>query len=1516
MALRTLTKFRNPDITTDINHRLRRLVRKGVFFGGQVVPVAGSLTVSIQPFAAMGNDGMVTLLEATPELVTVNAGADQYVLLHAEYRANQDPIVEFEVLTIAAYTALSQSNKDVRVILARVTLSLGATEATVANITFLDSDKVDPVDRSFIRGIVTTKTALPDYTSPPTGATTQNRNLDSWLVEDEKVFYTWNASALPAQWQPLISSASELDLTQHRLNQDVGSPYEAQHVDVVHRDALDAGSASEVKYAADGTAFGSANPFVDGAYPFAVRERVLVSGLGGDTFFQLLGTYYVGNGALGTAKNYFELSRPTTSMKLLGSDREKITVGAVFRSDNIAQVDPSVDADALGFITDPYIYMNFGFTVDSNYTGDLVVHALVRRSYGDVDATTFGKIPSDLNVPAEDIPVIGAGFIALSTSVDDVQEALNGIDAVMPLPLTGQTVLPYGLTVSDFGIGLRGGLNGHLFFDLRNNDGNDGFVFRYDSTDSGGPVDSVAMAIQGNSGAARVSINGYPTTATPAQLMVSGSARFARTGFEVGQAIEFSHNSLRNWMISRSLETSKVPLNFYALYTAGGVASGSVGFNWYVGEDVSTDLVMQIDEDGLGMSRTATSGIAPTTPYIWSFGSGDATNYDVRIASVTPGLVLQDATGGSDDFRFGVDAGVLVLSIDTDDDDVRDVNQHFDDARVFYATPTSLVSYVGYGLYDTPSAQALTVAVWPWRDSVGAAVSVAVSSNQAAFIGAGEGANALIDTAAPTNNRIPSAENVSIAADTGVFVYTGMQSRVPAIGGAEHNFSIAADGQIVSTNYSRLGANAGNSVVLTQLRGYADPTSALDLNYLRLYQYRHTTVVTDTWLNSNMRLIRYVNSTPASWIDFGLNNTTADNFIGFGTNGQTRWYIDSSGNLVNGAVGTTGAVAIFDIQTNDGVTDDQRLMSWRESASQSFFLAGDFAGAGATNGLRFGSDLSEVNIFSMQAGGNVGFGVLAGSAQRFHVTSTQSNPAWTALVRLEGASGINHYGDDDLVVENFAPGIRFIDKTGTAGFRIGVQNNELHVSIDTDADDVRNVTVGGDYDDITDALVMTLGGNIGLSSIASASFRVTVDAAGLSNGVNVSTDGLGHYRMTRTSSTTRTWDIGISSTGSFFVRDINTGALPFSIDPATPGDVLVVDNNSRVGINVAAPGHVLHVLDGSGTFYYDGSAATSGYNAFITQDDTGVVLGHNSAARDLRLATNSTPHLRVNQVGLIAIGLDASFNPIGNVHIRTIATGGGVTAAADELIIESTSSVGMTFMSSASSLATIAFGDPADGDAGKITYLHSSDTMTFTAANDRTFAISNEGSLLLYDQPNPDVLTPVADELWARNGRLRHYDGTGTLRIISRAFARTTALTFSTVTAEQASTVYTIPANTLEDASVVTIRATGTFVRGTATGLFVGARVALAPGGSFFATVGANGDFALEVTYTWRNATTGAVQWGGIGTFSNGTADADDNGGTSATYGKTNALAVILFTQATGGTATSVTFNQVVVDIT
>jgi hypothetical protein len=435
MALRTLAKFRNPDITSDLNHRMRNLVEKGVFFGGEVAPVANSLQVDVQPFAAMGSDGMVTLLEGQPERLTVASGTYQYVVLHAAYRANRQPDASLEVLTLATYAALSEYEKNERVILAKLDVPVGALEVQESKITYMESDRVDPQMRSPFRGRVASKAALPDYTYPPTGQTTGNRKNDIFFVDDEKLFYHWDTDTSTHQWREVISAAEAVALHNHKLNQDDGTVapdlYNAMHVLAKHRTMLDAGTASVQKFGGDGADFGADNAFVDRSYPAARRFRHDAAVVNG-TYVQLLGRFYVGKGSAGSAEQYFTFGRDACG-QLLGTDNRPIGVLKVQDSTNSFQIDPSVDADNLGFYTNPHIWLDFSQTVDGSVTGPICVYGMLKGILGSLEPADESYDPVVLSPPAVSVPFSLSNLRGgIDVGVGTVQDAIESLTRNLP----------------------------------------------------------------------------------------------------------------------------------------------------------------------------------------------------------------------------------------------------------------------------------------------------------------------------------------------------------------------------------------------------------------------------------------------------------------------------------------------------------------------------------------------------------------------------------------------------------------------------------------------------------------------------------------------------------------------------------------------------------------------------------------------------------------------------------------------------------------------------------------------------------------------------------------------------------------------------------------------------------------------------------------------------------------------------------------------------------------------------
>jgi len=473
MALRTLARFRNPDITSDINHRLRDLVTKGVFSGGQVSPVASLLEIDVQPFASIGADGLVTILEGTSERLSVGIGT-QWVLLHAEYQANNVAIAELEVLTEAQYNALTAAGKTARAKLAKLDIGVGAVEVTLDDISYLEADFTDPVDRSAFRGTVTTATALPDYSNPPTGLSQFNRDGDHYLVLDERVFYGWDTTGT-AQWRPIISSAGEAALNSHRNNDDDGTVppdlFEAQHITVKENNAFKAGSASQVKHGTAGFEFNALNPIVDAKYPVAARARWSGVTGGAVTAFQLLDTVYVGSGVIGTAVYYLTLTDGVTSRPLSSpTDAGRIKIQAIFDSTNTFQINPSTDADALGFVVNPWIRMDFSETADVSFNGTVGVQYGYRSSLGELEvAAPLTPFPMPA---ASDMPLPTTGFTNGMEALADktIKGGFDWIDA--NYTAFGSTVR----TIGPVGSGAHYVGASHAPFQEALNDANDGDV--------------------------------------------------------------------------------------------------------------------------------------------------------------------------------------------------------------------------------------------------------------------------------------------------------------------------------------------------------------------------------------------------------------------------------------------------------------------------------------------------------------------------------------------------------------------------------------------------------------------------------------------------------------------------------------------------------------------------------------------------------------------------------------------------------------------------------------------------------------------------------------------------------------------------------------------------------------------------------------------------------------------------------------------------------------------------------
>ena len=222
-TLHGIMKYRNPDTSLDINRRLFGVMGKGVYDGDvithplttqYVLPVPGQLAVSVNPFIAMGADGMLIVHEGSPTVLQVAAGQTQYVVCRSKYNTGTDPTISLEVLTAAQYTTDPDRSltfmgqpTDALIVLAKLVVP-SVLAVTNAHIDLRENHVVNSVSRPFIRGVFTDVTSLP---TNPVGGPTKLLTGDVALVVSTRQFYRWNGVV----WETVTDGAVSQSINLH-----------------------------------------------------------------------------------------------------------------------------------------------------------------------------------------------------------------------------------------------------------------------------------------------------------------------------------------------------------------------------------------------------------------------------------------------------------------------------------------------------------------------------------------------------------------------------------------------------------------------------------------------------------------------------------------------------------------------------------------------------------------------------------------------------------------------------------------------------------------------------------------------------------------------------------------------------------------------------------------------------------------------------------------------------------------------------------------------------------------------------------------------------------------------------------------------------------------------------------------------------------------------------------------------------------------------------------------------------
>lgn len=186
----TLLQFKAPDKSSLINDRLRFVSTKGIVeldtttgMAGLLVGSLVALEVAVDPFVAVGYDGVIVIRD-TPQVLTVIDSEVNYIVLRSRYRFGQAAIESVERLEESAY--LADPEIDWLVVIGVVDLSAGSFTTVPANtITYVERHNVDRQKRSFWREPVANAGALP-------GPNTLNQDGDVRIALDTGSIYYWN----------------------------------------------------------------------------------------------------------------------------------------------------------------------------------------------------------------------------------------------------------------------------------------------------------------------------------------------------------------------------------------------------------------------------------------------------------------------------------------------------------------------------------------------------------------------------------------------------------------------------------------------------------------------------------------------------------------------------------------------------------------------------------------------------------------------------------------------------------------------------------------------------------------------------------------------------------------------------------------------------------------------------------------------------------------------------------------------------------------------------------------------------------------------------------------------------------------------------------------------------------------------------------------------------------------------------------------------------------------------------
>jgi len=450
VTIRTLLKWRNLDLSADINDRYVGLISSGVFEGGTIVPVLLQLKVDLLPFKLVSFDGMV--VEETFDTTRINtpAGQTTVVVCHAVYVQNNEPTVDITGIELSVFNGMP--NQSEYVVFGHIVVPAIATEVLTGYIDLTERTTLDRLGRSQFRGKVNNPSGLPSALFNQTG--------DFYMVVDgvggPTMLYGWDGM----QWVSMTDVIQiTSDLAAHRANLFTDEKHltDDEKLAVVGTSGTPVGSANKLiddvdtriptqfendALAGSDGAPSSGNLYLTEEYPLAVPdEKAIGVGVTSAEMLTAEGQFFVGLGVVGSANQYFKYFHITEPRGLVNTTGAIVSVGGVFADPLLTgELDPSTNpnVDVDGFYTGD-LYLSFSpvqpdvdFRVGygrRRTMGILPIDTLLRRNINDgqTSAELIKTIEDIKGRPFDIVPPVPEQNIELRKDIVDIKEYLSAV---------------------------------------------------------------------------------------------------------------------------------------------------------------------------------------------------------------------------------------------------------------------------------------------------------------------------------------------------------------------------------------------------------------------------------------------------------------------------------------------------------------------------------------------------------------------------------------------------------------------------------------------------------------------------------------------------------------------------------------------------------------------------------------------------------------------------------------------------------------------------------------------------------------------------------------------------------------------------------------------------------------------------------------------------------------------------------------------------------------------------------